>query len=830
MEIDKITLLHSQQQLINKGYLESKKSWIICAPTGAGKTRMGEWALQMAATAGRRGIYLAPLKAIVEEKNEEWAKRHPETLIGLYTGESTRNASQKNPKNEQWLLMTSEKLSSYLNNWKQHLKWLSEIDVVVIDEFHLMSDPSRGRTVESLISRIQRVNPFVRFIALSATVPNTEELAAWLKAQVFITDWRPVPLAHRIVKFKKPADKLTLLIQEIQATTEENGQVLVFVNSRRRSEHLVSQLVETGFRADFYHAGLNSDDRYIRHQAMHKRKLDALISTSSLEMGVNLPARKVVVFDSYLFDGDRFGPLRVGRYLQFAGRAGRPGFDATGEAVLFLPVWHKKPEVYLTGLPEPVLSGLAGKRALQKEVMTEVSTRLSISIPHLHTNFLSRSFLSFCGTDVDVSKVVNRLIDAELLKKIEKKETYLTATALGRVATQMDVSPETIQILDNFYHQFPNPSRFDCLLAVCMCPEVTPKLPFNFEQIDELGDLLEHIPSLLLDSLPEKSLCLYPYQSQSKALLASLKTALILMEHTSGESIEDLAKRFDCYPLDIAILKKNVDWLFATALRVFAIRGRQEWYKNNEKITKCPPSIHERRVTHLSVMTRYGLPVEACELVNLKGIGPKRAMALYLQGITSLEMLAKTPVGTLSKIIRLRADLCKKLKKAAQTYLSKQDPVIYDCLPEEPPPVSLNTSIPHWPSGVDPYRLRRALDLKITSMCEESVQVEGGTEPHAIKISFSIQGTRHYRCDCADAAKGNLCKHVMRARLENGDGQELLDALNAFHHQDNLPFRYALRHLWVQGAQLYDLYEGKKNHLDGHRFLDRNAAAMRWAR
>ena len=129
MEIDKITLLHSQQQLINKGYLESKKSWIICAPTGAGKTRMGEWALQMAATAGRRGIYLAPLKAIVEEKNEEWAKRHPETLIGLYTGESTRNASQKSPKNEQWLLMTSEKLSSYLNNWKQHLKWLSEIDV-----------------------------------------------------------------------------------------------------------------------------------------------------------------------------------------------------------------------------------------------------------------------------------------------------------------------------------------------------------------------------------------------------------------------------------------------------------------------------------------------------------------------------------------------------------------------------------------------------------------------------------------------------------------------------------------------------------------------------
>ena len=829
MEIDTNTLLYSQQQLIHKGYLESKKSWIICAPTGAGKTRMGEWALQMAAIAGMRGIYLAPLKAIVEEKNEEWAKRYPETSIGLYTGESTRNAAQKSPKNEQWLLMTSEKLSSYLNNWKQHLTWLSEVEVVVIDEFHIMSDPSRGRTVESLISRIQRINPFVRFVALSATVPNTEELSAWIKAQVFITDWRPVPLAHRIVKFKKPADKFSLLIQEVHKTTEEKGQVLVFVNSRRRSEYLVNHLVEQGFRADFYHAGLNSDDRYIRHQAMHKRRLDALISTSSLEMGVNFPARKVVVFDSYLFDGDRFGPLRVGRYLQFAGRAGRPGFDSTGEAVLFLPVWHKKPETYLTGLPEPVVSGLAGKRALQKEVMTEVSTRLSISIPHLHTNFISRSFLHFSGTDVDASRVVSRLIDANLLKKTGDKNAYLTATALGRMATQMDVSPETIQILDTFYHLFPKPSRFDCLLSVCMCPEVTPKLPFNFEQIDELGDLLEQIPSRLLDSLPEKSMSLYPYQSNGKALLASLKTALVLMEHSRGESIEDLAKRFDCYPLDIAILKKNVDWIFATALRVFAIRGRQEWVKKNEKTTKCPPSIHERRISHLSVMIRYGLPHQACELIRLKGIGPKRAMALYQQGITSLEAMAKTPVGIISQIIRLREALCWKLKEAARHYRPNQE-AGPDGLPEESPPVPLTASIPHWPSGVDPYRLRRALDLRITSMYGERIQVEGGTEPHTITIRFGAQGIRYYACDCADAAKGNLCKHVMRARLETGDGQDLLEALDAFHRQASLPFRYALRHLWVQGAQLYDLYEGKEQERDGKRFLDRNAAALRWAR
>jgi helicase len=816
MKIDKNSLLCSQQQLINKGYLESNSSWIICAPTGAGKTRMGEWALQKAATNGLRGVYLAPLKAIVEEKKREWEKGYPEFIMGLFTGETTRKTSQKSPKNEQWLLMTSEKLSSYLNNWKYHINWLSEIEVVVIDEFHLMSDPSRGRTVESLIGRIQRINPFVRFIALSATIPNTEKIASWLQAEAFVTEWRPVPLSHRIVKFRKPAEKIKLLITEVKKTTEQDGQVLVFVNSRRRSEHLAAQLMEAGFRADFYHAGLDSDHRQLRHQSMHQKRLDALISTSSLEMGVNFPARKVVVYDSYLFDGDRFGPIGIGRYLQFAGRAGRPGLDPTGEAVLFLPIWHKNPELYMTGIPEPVVSGLAGKRALEKEVMTEISTRLSISTAHLDTNFMSRSFL--------------KLINAELLRKAGEKQEYLTATSLGRVATQMDVSPETIQILDNFFYQVPNPSRFDCLLSVCLCPELSPKLPFNFEQIDELGGLLTQIPSHLLDSKPERSLSLYPHQSQNKTLLASLKTALILMEHTTGDTLEELARRFDCYPLDISIIKKNAEWIFATASRVFAIRRRQEWYKKNDKKTTCPPSIHEMRINQLGVMIRHGLPLAACQLVNIRGIGPRRAMALYQQGVTSLAGMAETPIEKISHAIRLKTELCKKMKEDAMNHLSKEKDDRLNFFLEETPPAPLNMAINNWPEGVDPYRLRRSLDLQVTFISKECVRVEGGTEPHAIKINLTAQGFRHYVCDCADAVKGNLCKHVMRAKLEYGDGPELLYALKVFQHQSNLPFRYSVRQLWAQGAQLYALYEDKDGNRQGTRFLGRNAAAMRWSR
>lgn len=832
MKINTKTLLKSQQQLIEKGFLESTSNWIICAPTGAGKTRMGEWALQIAARNGRRGIYLAPLKAIVEEKTNDWGAHYPDIKIGLYTGETTRHANHKRPKDEQFLLMTSEKLAAYLHNWKQHLNWLAEVDVVIIDEFHLIGDTSRGPTIESLIGRMQRINPFTRFIALSATISNADELAKWIKAEVFITNWRPVPLSHRILRFRKAAHKPELLINEVAETHNASGQTLIFVNSRRRSEALANTLVEAGFRAECYHAGLQYEDRHKRQQLMQQRELDALISTSSLEMGVNFPARKVVVYDSYLFNGDRFGPITVGRYLQFAGRAGRLGLDANGEAVLFLPIWHKGAEAYAMEAPEPIASGFSDRRSLDKQLITEVSTRLSISIPHLSENFLARTFYKTDGKALDIFRLVDGLVDADLLKFSGDEKEYLSATSLGRIATQMDVSPECIRILDRFYHRVENPTRFDCLLAICLCPELTPKLPFNFEQIDDLANLLISIPSRLLDATPNFCQDLISQIQTAKWLLATVKTAIVIMEHTNGETLEALAERFDCYPLDIAMIKKNCDWLLATALRIFAIRWRQQWYsEQDDESEEIPtPCVHEKRIKQMIPMIQHGIPIDACQLVNIKGIGPKRAMALRENGITTIHKLKTTKPAKISKAIKLRPDLCKKIQKTAEQEQSNKESWHETDISENAAPLPPHQAIFNWPKNVDPYRLRRALDLVVTHRTDECMRVEGGTEPHTMTITFSKQNKRHYTCDCADFAKGNFCKHIMRARLEYGDGQELLDALKTFQNQSSPSLRYALGHLWAKDADLYDRYEGRHPDYDGKRFLDRNIAAMRWGR
>jgi helicase len=145
---------------------------------------------------GYRAAYVAPLKAIIEEKIRDWSQKYPEFCIGLFTGDVDRTRSVV-PRGEHILLFTPEKLNAYLQSWKSNLTWISRLGVLVIDEFHFLGDPGRGSNLETLISRVQRVNPFIRFIGLSATLSNAEELAKWLKARIFTSDWRPVALEKR---------------------------------------------------------------------------------------------------------------------------------------------------------------------------------------------------------------------------------------------------------------------------------------------------------------------------------------------------------------------------------------------------------------------------------------------------------------------------------------------------------------------------------------------------------------------------------------------------------------------------------------------------------
>ena len=161
-----------------------------------------------------------------------------------------------------------------------------------MDEFHLLGDPHRGPRLEGTISRVRRLNPFIRWLGLSATLGNRGELADWLGAVDYLSNWRPVPLRWRTVRYRQPADKPELLWQIVTPNLQDGGMSLVFVQSRRRAEEVCAFLQKVGIRAAHHHAGMDGEDRRAVERSFRDREVDVLVATSTLEMGLNLPAAR----------------------------------------------------------------------------------------------------------------------------------------------------------------------------------------------------------------------------------------------------------------------------------------------------------------------------------------------------------------------------------------------------------------------------------------------------------------------------------------------------------------------------------------------------------
>lgn len=825
-DIDRSSLFPPQNDLLEQGFLDSEENWIVVSPTGSGKTLVAEWAIQKSIGRGFAAAYLAPLRAIVEEKHIEWQQKFESIELGLFTGETTRQKKHARPKSEQLLLLTPEKLASYLQAWKRNLEWLSKLDLVVIDEFHLIGDRHRGACVESLINRLQRINPFCRFIALTATLSNADELGKWLNAKVFRSDWRPIPLTERVETFKKAEHKFDMLTAEIDSTLASSGRVLVFVNSRKRSESLASQLRGQGYRADFNHAGLKASQRADRRTDMTDGTTDVLVTTSALEMGVNFPARKVVIYDSYGFDGASFQPLTIQRYVQCAGRAGRPGLDDHGESVIFVPVWRKSAMDYLNGEIENISSGLFSSETILREVLIEVSSRLSISEEHLSINFSSRSWWNRQGGENDLGRYVDELVDGGLVKRDSEEEYYLTATALGRVASQMSVCPATILLFAHEYKKHRSLTRFDILLLSCLASETTPKLGFNFEEIDNMADLLLGTPSEFLNLTVSDFQSSFPHV-RPKQLLSAIKCACVLYRRTQGDNAEKLAADFDCYPADVAFLLGNACWSLDTAKRVFNILHDAEYREATDGMPEPPEKEfcrHAEMITLLSLLLQYGIPQDSLGLTQIPGVGPVRARKLIDGGVADLQQFQAASTETVSRILNLRLSIAKGMQNKARNL----DEFTFDSLSETP--VTCDTNHEPWASEIDPYRLRRALELDVPFSSPEVIRVTGGAEPHTVTITWLPYDRRDYQCDCADFVSGTAnCKHVIRARLEIQDADEILRLMRLLQTSKDQPLRYSLGELWMNVGELYDRFNDRDVDYSGKKFLGQVTARERWA-
>lgn len=375
---------------------------LLGAPTGSGKTVAAELAIfrVFREHPGTKAIYIAPLKALVRERMDDW-KVKIEGNLGKRVVELTGDVApdMRAVAKADLIVTTPEKWDGISRSW-QTRNYVKAVSLVVIDEIHLLGD-DRGPVLEVIVSRTNFISSHterrVRVVGLSTALANARDLADWLGIKQFglfnfRPSVRPVPLEVHIHGFpgKHYCPRMATMNKPTFEAVRQHSPtkpVLIFVSSRRQTRltaldliaflaadddpkqflHLPEEEMEsiiTGIRENnlkltlafgigLHHAGLHERDRKTVEELFVNQRIQVLIATSTLAWGVNFPAHLVVIKGTEYYDGKtkRYVDFPITDVLQMMGRAGRPQFDDQGKAVIF--VHDVKKHFYKKFLYEP---------------------------------------------------------------------------------------------------------------------------------------------------------------------------------------------------------------------------------------------------------------------------------------------------------------------------------------------------------------------------------------------------------------------------------------------------------------------------------------------
>ena len=473
--------------------LDSDDNVVVSAPTASGKTALAELAICRTLRRGGTALFLAPLRALTNEKEDEW-ERFESLGYSVYVVTGERDLNPRRAERADILVMTPEKADSATRKHDSpRYSFVTDVDCCVIDEVHLLDSDERGAVLEVTVARLRRLcDP--RVVALSATMSNVGDVADWLDAPVDCTfqfgdDYRPVPLhagvetyAHGDNAFADKYRRLYRALDLAEPHITDGGQALAFVASRQDTvraaekarDELAERDVDVGARGDydfhtdaqelqnetlrqsvvdgvgFHHAGLSKADKDRVEEWFRAGKIQLLFSTSTLAWGVNLPARCVVIRDTKHHDpleGEvDMSPLDI---LQMLGRAGRPGYDDAGYAHVVCDGSDADRYRRLLEDGKPIESRLAGEldAHLNAEIALGVIDDLEDVMGWLETTFYYARAESApdrydAGDSLRerASSTLERLVEDGF---VEQSGLEIEPTPLGRLASQYYLRLET---------------------------------------------------------------------------------------------------------------------------------------------------------------------------------------------------------------------------------------------------------------------------------------------------------------------------------------------------------------------------------------------------
>ena len=649
--------------------IEKNRNLLLTVPTAAGKTLVAYIAIYRNYMAGRKTLYIVPLKALAGEKFSELRKmRKIGAKVTISIGDY--DTSPSDLRNYDIIICTSEKADSLVHH---DPSFLYEVGLIVADELHLVGEKTRGPRLEMVLTAAKTVNPDIRILGLSATVANSGEIAEWLGADLVVSDFRPVPLEEGVVFrnriYRSRDDYIRLengsdISNVAMRFVNEGGQVIIFRSSRKRAEetainfpkiienptpkqeiddsekdHLTStveELIQKGVA--FHHAGLPNQTRTRVEDMFRKGKIKVISATPTLAAGINLPARAVLIRDITRYSDGYSDYLSNGEIRQMMGRAGRAGYDKKGYAYVYASSdqGFERSLEYLKGETEPVISQMNQESLIRFNILALISSGLAVTQDQI-MGFFGRTLMSHQKRMNGIPKLTERTI--EFLKEYnfisEVRET-MKATRFGELVSNLYIDP-TAAITIREYLEKPfseNTAIYTAVLA---------------SDAGFIGIGRDDYP--MIDNFLSRN-GIEDYTDES---MQAAKVSMIMIDWINETPIREMEEKFNIGYGDIQSRSSTIEWLLYSMARLSSL------YR---------PEV-QRNLDNLALRVREGVKEEIIMLTTIPGIGRVRARRLYRSGFQTIESVAMADEKKLSSIFGFSEKLSRDVILSARRIKSR---------------------------------------------------------------------------------------------------------------------------------------------------------------
>ncbi|MFA4719753.1 ATP-dependent DNA helicase [Pyrococcus kukulkanii] len=657
-----------QEEALKSGVLEGE-NLLVAIPTASGKTLIAEIAMvNTLLREGGKAVYIVPLKALAEEKFQEFRDWEE---IGLRVAMATGDYDSK----DEWLgkydivVATAEKFDSLLRHGSS---WIKDVKVLVVDEIHLLGSRDRGATLEVILTHMLGK---AQIIGLSATIGNPEELAEWLNAKLVMSEWRPVQLRRGVfhqglvVWEDGEVDRFSSWEDLVYDAVKRGKGALVFVNMRRKAERtalelskkvksmltrgelrklkeLANSLEENPTNEKlakalqggvaFHHAGLGREERVLVENNFRAGLIKVVVATPTLAAGINTPAFRVIIRDTWRYSEFGMERIPVLEVQQMMGRAGRPKYDERGEAIIVSTTENPGDVIsyYIKGKPEKLFSQLSNESNLRSQILALIATFNYRTVREI-LNFIDRTFYAYQRKDTysieaKIKEILYFLMENEFVELTLEDE--IIPLPLGTRTAKLYIDPMTAKVFKDFFKYIEkDPNPIGIFHVIALTPDM---VPVSYSK-RELSKLEEEYYSLKDRVYADDPYLAYdPYYERK--FFRAFKTSLILHAWINEVSEADIVEKFSVEPGDIYRLVETAEWLIYSLKEIAKILGAsQELLDYLEK---------------LRVRVKHGVREELIPLMELPMVGRKRARALYNAGFKDFESIARATPRELLKI------------------------------------------------------------------------------------------------------------------------------------------------------------------------------------